>query len=60
MANVTGYNGNQLIGVSVAFFVITYLSVILRCYVRIKITRAFSIDDWLMITSLVCRNPESR
>lgn len=53
MGNGDDYNGNQLIGVCAAFLVFTYVSVILRCFVRIRITRAFSIDDWFMVTAQV-------
>jgi hypothetical protein len=35
------------------FLVLTWISVILRCFVRIQITQAFDIDDWLMGASLV-------
>jgi hypothetical protein len=57
MVDLDEFNGGQLIGVSVASLTITYFSVALRCYVRIKITRAFSIEDWFMVISQVSTMP---
>jgi hypothetical protein len=49
----TDYNGYQLVVVVIIFLILTYISVGLRCFVRIKITRAFAVDDWLMVVSQV-------
>jgi hypothetical protein len=47
------YNGGELVVVSVTFLALTYMSVLLRCFVRIWITRSFSADDWLMVIAQV-------
>ena len=47
----TDYNGYQLVAVATTFLVLTYISVAVRCFVRIRITRAFAADDWLMLVS---------
>lgn len=52
------YNGNALIIVCTIFLALTYLSVGLRVFVRIKILKTFSLDDWLMIVAQV-RIPQS-
>jgi Fungal rhodopsin domain len=49
--SLTEYNGYQLVAVVITFLVLTYISVGLRCFVRIRITRAFAIDDWLMLVA---------
>ena len=53
MAGSNEYNGEQLVVVAVAFLALTYLSVILRCFVRISITKAFAADDWLILAAQV-------
>jgi hypothetical protein len=47
------YNGGQLVAVSVVFLVITYISVLLRFFVRLVITKSFQLDDWLMVAAQV-------
>jgi hypothetical protein len=47
------YNGGELVVVSVTFLALTYMSVLLRCFVRIQITRSFSADDWFMVIAQV-------
>lgn len=47
------YNGNSLIIVCTVFLALTYLSVGLRVFVRIKILKTFSLDDWLMIVAQI-------
>jgi hypothetical protein len=49
------YNGGQLVVVAVIFLVLTYLSVFLRFFVRLVITKSFSADDWLMLAAQVFR-----
>lgn len=49
----TDYNGYQLIVVVIIFLILTYISVGLRCFVRIRITKAFAVDDWLMLVAQV-------
>lgn len=45
----TDYNGYQLVAVAIIFLVLTYISSALRFFVRIRITRVFAADDWLML-----------
>jgi hypothetical protein len=47
------YNGEPLVVVAVFFLVLTYISVSLRFFVRLFITKSFQCDDWLMLASLV-------
>jgi hypothetical protein len=47
----TDYNGYQLVAVAIIFLVLTYISIALRFFVRIKITRVFAADDWLMLVA---------
>jgi hypothetical protein len=46
--------GSDLIDVMAAFLALTWVSVSLRCLVRTWIIKAFGVDDWLMVVSLVC------
>ena len=43
----------QLLAVTLAFPVIDWITVTLRCFVSGKIVRSFGIDDWLIVISLV-------
>ena len=45
--------GPELFRVDVAFAVIATIAVLLRCYVRLFMVKAFGIDDWLMSFSMV-------
>jgi hypothetical protein len=47
----TDYNGYQLVAVAITFLILTYISVGLRCFVRIRITRVFAVDDWIMLVA---------
>lgn len=40
--------------VTLVLFVISFISVCLRCFVRLRLVRAFGYDDGLMILALVC------
>jgi hypothetical protein len=51
------YNGGQLVIVAVIFLVITWISVQLRVFVWLQITKSFQADDWLMAVSQVCLPP---
>ncbi|KAJ3495580.1 hypothetical protein NLG97_g3292 [Lecanicillium saksenae] len=44
--------GDELLGVNIAFFVVASCTVLLRCYTRVFISKAFGLDDWLM--TLAC------
>jgi hypothetical protein len=46
--------GPELLGVNVAFFTLAAISILLRCYVRIFMVKAFGVDDWLMLAASVC------
>ena len=43
----------QLLAVILAFLVIDWITVTLRCFVRVRIVRSFGLDDWLIVISLV-------
>ena len=47
------YNGGQLVTVSAVFLAITWISVLLRVFVRLQITKSFQAEDWLMSVSQV-------
>ena len=47
-------NTQTLLGVSIAFFILSLVAVGLRCFVRVKIVRAFGWDDAVMVVALVC------
>lgn len=47
------YNGGQLVAAAAAFLPITWVSVMLRVFVRVKLTKSFHADDWLMLVSQV-------
>lgn len=46
-----GYNGQPLVVVCAIFLGLTWISCSLRFFVRLKITRSFEMDDWLMVVS---------
>ncbi|KAH8802675.1 hypothetical protein F5884DRAFT_836613 [Xylogone sp. PMI_703] len=50
--NPDDYNGNQLVITAVVLLPLTYIAVGLRCYVRLRIIKSFSIDDLLLVLSL--------
>ncbi|CZR68938.1 uncharacterized protein PAC_18839 [Phialocephala subalpina] len=39
--------------VSIVFLIVSWIAVLLRCYVRRWISRSFRIDDWLMLLSAI-------
>lgn len=45
--------GPELIGVNIAFLVTAIIANALRCVVRVKMVKAFGVDDWLMVASTV-------
>ena len=45
--------GPELVGVNVAFMATAFLANALRCIVRVKMVKAFGVDDWLMVASMV-------
>ncbi|KAK1984347.1 integral membrane family protein [Colletotrichum cereale] len=46
-------NGGALVATAVAFLVLSWFSVLLRCYVRAFMTKGFQIDDWFMAVAQV-------
>jgi hypothetical protein len=35
------------------FFALAAVTLLLRCYVRLRIAKAFGLDDWFMVVSTV-------
>lgn len=52
--------GPQLIAVIAVLLVFSLTAIVLRCYVRISLVKAFGVDDYLMIFAMVCSNPTSK
>jgi hypothetical protein len=48
--------GSELLAVVILFLVLSWLSVLARCWVRIKMIKAFALDDWLLLGSLLLFN----
>jgi hypothetical protein len=42
-----------IFGMVIPFFVIAFISVTLRTYVRVRIVKVMGADDWIMIMALV-------
>lgn len=47
----------ELLGVNYFFAILAFLTVLLRCYVRIFIVKKFSFDDLVMVIAMVCDGP---
>jgi apolipoprotein N-acyltransferase len=45
--------GPQARSVAITFIVLTWLAVTARCWVRIKMIKAFALDDWLAVATLL-------
>lgn len=60
MAEVVPNRGPQLIAVIAVLLVFSLTAIVLRCYVRISLVKAFGVDDYLMIFAMVCSKPTSR
>ena len=52
-------NLNTLLGISVAFLILTWISAGLRFYVRARLLRSFGYDDWFLLASLVGQETRS-
>ena len=48
MASSAPGRGSQLLAANIAFLTTAVITNALRCFVRMKIVKAFGIDDWLM------------
>jgi hypothetical protein len=44
---------NEVLAVATLFFILTWSTVSLRCYVRGVMTSTWGVDDWYMVASLV-------
>lgn len=47
------YRGSQLAAIVICFLVLTVTTVALRCYVRIRLTGGFGVDDAFSVAALV-------
>lgn len=45
--------GPQLTVVLVLFLILSWITVPLRLWVRVKLTKSFALDDWLTLATLV-------
>ena len=48
--------GPELVGVNIAFLATAIIANLLRCIVRVKMVKAFGVDDWLMVGATVSDN----
>lgn len=53
MADEIENRGPELLGVNVAFLTAALVSILLRCFVRVFMVKAFGVDDWLMVVAAV-------
>ncbi|KAL6809507.1 hypothetical protein V8C40DRAFT_259173 [Trichoderma camerunense] len=53
MAEVVPNRGPQLIAVIAVLLVFSLTAIVLRCYVRISLVKAFGVDDYLMIFAMI-------
>ncbi|EFQ28128.1 integral membrane family protein [Colletotrichum graminicola M1.001] len=51
--NLSESNGGALVATAVSFLVLSWFSVLLRCYVRAFMTNGFQVDDWFMVVAQV-------
>lgn len=47
------YNGTSLVATAITFLTLSWISVLLRIYVRAFMTRFFQLDDWFMLIAQV-------
>jgi hypothetical protein len=45
--------GPQLFAVDIAFVITAVFACSLRCFVRVRMVKAFGLDDWLMVIATV-------
>lgn len=55
MADTSDNLGPGLRAAASTFFAIAVVTLLARCYVRLKIAKAFGVDDWFMVISTVTR-----
>jgi len=46
--------GQALKANAIVFLILTSLALLLRMWVRIKTTKRFWVDDWILLVALVC------
>lgn len=56
---IMGDQSASLYGVAVTFVALSSISVALRCYVRLRVVKAFGWDDFVMILAMVFLLPVS-
>jgi hypothetical protein len=44
---------NEVLAIATLFFILSWLTVTLRCYVRGVLTSTWGADDWYMVATLV-------
>jgi len=49
----TENRGWELNAVGGVFLGLAWISVLMRCYVRLRLTNSFQLDDWLMLAAVV-------
>jgi hypothetical protein len=49
----TENRGPALLGINIAALSLAVVATVLRCYVRLRLVRAFGLDDWLMLCAMV-------
>ena len=49
--------GPELLAVNIAFVTTAVSACLLRCYVRLRMVKAFGLDDWLMVIATVSEAP---
>jgi hypothetical protein len=52
--------GPELLAVCSLFAAMSFVSVVLRCYVRLRLVKAFGWDDGFMVLALVSRLRDTR
>jgi hypothetical protein len=57
MTSSTDSRAVQLASVNIAALVLASTITALRCFVRIRLLKAFGTDDWLMVAAAVCFLP---
>lgn len=55
--DLTENNSGPLVGAAITFLACSWLSVSLRVYTRVFLTRSMQLDDWLMILGQVGNSP---
>jgi hypothetical protein len=60
MASSLDNRALPLAAVNIAALVIAMIVTALRCFVRIRLLKAFGADDWLMLAAAVCLSGGAR